>query len=106
MADGERTSTMGTLQELWELLVAYARQETIGPLKQIGRYVGYGVGGAVLVGIGVVFLALAALRALQTETGSTFTGNLSWIPYLIVLAGLSITIGVALNGIQRKGSRA
>ncbi|HSL57735.1 MAG TPA: hypothetical protein VK866_07830 [Acidimicrobiales bacterium] len=92
-----------TIQDIWELLVAYARQETIGPLKGIGRYVGFGVGGALLVAIGTVLLALAGLRALQTETGSTFTGNLSWIPYLIVLLGLSLVIGAAVSAINRKG---
>lgn len=103
MADTDRSAVPSTIQELWQLLVAYARQETIGPLKGIGRYLGYGVGGALLVAIGVILLALAGLRALQTETGSTFTGNLSWIPYLIVLAGLAVVIGVALGAINRKG---
>jgi hypothetical protein len=103
VADTDRSAVPSTIQELWQLLVAYARQETIGPLKGIGRYLGYGVGGALLVAIGVILLALAGLRALQTETGSTFTGNLSWIPYLIVLAGLAVVIGVALGAINRKG---
>lgn len=102
MADADR-SMPSTIQELWELLVAYARQETIGPLKGLGRYLGFGVGGALLVALGVILLALAGLRALQTETGSTFTGNLSWIPYLIVLVGLAVVIGAALSAINRKG---
>jgi len=33
--------------------------------------------------VGAVLLLLAGLRALQTETGTSFTGNLSWLPYLI-----------------------
>jgi hypothetical protein len=34
---------------------------------------------------------LAGLRALQTETGSTFGGNLTWLPYVIT-AGAAIVV--------------
>ena len=71
--------------ELWALTKDYARQETVDPLKGVGRYLGYGVAGALLGGVGVILLMLAGLRALQTETGDAFDGNLSWLPYLIVL---------------------
>lgn len=76
--------------ELWELIVAYFKQETVVPLKQLGRYVALGLAGSLLLGTGVLFLALAGLRALQTETGDTFDGNWSWAPYGIVLAVLLI----------------
>jgi Putative Actinobacterial Holin-X, holin superfamily III len=72
--------------ELRELVVAYAKQETVAPLRQLGRYVGFGLAGALVLGLGVVLLFVGGLRALQTETGSTFTGDLSWAPYLIVFA--------------------
>jgi hypothetical protein len=78
--------------ELWALTKDYARQETVDPLKGIGRYLVYGAAGAVLIGFGVVLLMLAGLRALQTQTGSALDGNLSWLPYVIVLvvaAGLA-----------------
>jgi NO-binding membrane sensor protein with MHYT domain len=78
------------VNELWELLVAYFKQETIVPLKQLGKYVAMGVAGSLLLGLGVMFLALSGLRALQTETGDAFDGNWSWVPYAIVLATLLI----------------
>ena len=87
--------------ELWSLTKDYARQETIEPLKGVGRYVAYGFGGALLGAFGVAMLLLAMLRALQTETGSTFTGNLSWLPYLIVLAVGCLLIGLAVSRIQK-----
>ena len=74
--------------ELWELIVAYFKQETVVPLKQLGRYVAFGLLGALLLGFGAVFLGLAGLRALQTETDTTFTGNWSWAPYVIMVAAL------------------
>jgi hypothetical protein len=63
---------------------AYAMQETVDPLRGVGRFIGFGLGGALVGGIGAILLVMAGLRALQTETGSAFTGHLSWIPYLIV----------------------
>lgn len=90
--------------ELWELSSAYAKQETIDPLRGLGRFLGYGVAGAVLLGVGSVLLLLAALRALQTQTDSTFTGNLSWAPYGIVVAGVALLSGLVIwRIVKRKG---
>ncbi len=80
--------------ELRDLVITYVKQETLVPLKQLGRYAGFGVGGAVLLGIGVALLGVGGLRALQTETGETFTGDWSWAPYLIVFAALLFGSGI------------
>lgn len=105
--DGPSKSIQQVATELWELATSYAKQETIDPLKGLGRFLGYGVGGAIALGIGVMLLLLAGLRALQTETGTTFTGNLSWAPYLIAVAVGSVLIGLALWRIsKRKGPGA
>jgi hypothetical protein len=88
--------------ELFELTKTYARQETVDPLKGVGRYLGYGMAGAVAIGLGVILLMLSALRALQTETGTTFTGSWSWVPYLIVLVVGAVLIALAVTRITRK----
>jgi hypothetical protein len=80
--------------ELRELVVTYVKQQTIAPLRQLGRYVGFGIGGSLLLGFGVVFLSLAGLRALQTETGTTFTDDWSWVPYLIMIFVLAVGAAV------------
>ena len=36
-----------TIQELWELLKGYARQETVEPLKNLGRRIGFGIAASV-----------------------------------------------------------
>lgn len=100
----ETPSPVESLAELKQLLVDYAKQETIGPLKALPRYLGLGLAGAVFVGVGLLLLALAGLRALQTETGSTFTGNWSWAPYLIVLVGLAGAIALLASFISRSRS--
>ena len=91
--------------ELWELSVAYAKQETVDPLKGLGRYLGYGLGGSLVFGFGSVLLLISALRALQTETGTTFTGSLSFVPYLIVSLVAALLVGLLVwRVVKRKGS--
>lgn len=86
---GKRDSLSTEARELVDLIAGYARQETIDPIKGLGKTVAFGVAGAVLVGLGSVFLALAALRAMQTET-EVFEDNLSWLPYFILFALLGL----------------
>jgi multisubunit Na+/H+ antiporter MnhB subunit len=71
-------------RELVDLVIAYTKQETVDPLKRLGKTVAFGVAGAMLVGIGGVFLALSALRALESETDFFERHNLTWAPYLIL----------------------
>lgn len=97
-------SLPGTVTDLWELVKAYAKQETVGPLKGIGRSIALGVGGSVVLSIGLILLSLAALRALQTETGSTFTGSWSWAPYLLTLIVLAVVIGLALAATRKRSA--
>lgn len=93
--------------EFYELVVAYAKQETVEPLKSLGRWILFGVLGALLLGFGIVFLALAGLRALQTETGSSFAGHWSWAPYGIVMFALFIGGGFTWKtGTARRGERS
>jgi hypothetical protein len=70
--------------EAVHLVIDYVKQETLTPLKGLGRFLALGVAGSLALCAGTVLLLLAVLRLLQGETGSTFTGHLSWIPYLIV----------------------
>jgi len=79
-----------------ELIKAYARQQTLDPLEGSGRWVGMGLLGSVLLVIGGVSMTLALLRVLQEETGTNFTGNLSWVPYLLTMTVL-ITLMVLLG---------
>lgn len=95
-------------RELVDLVVAYAKQETVDPLKGLVKRVIFGVIGAILLGAGVVFLALAILRVLQTEI-DTFDGNLSWVPYFILTVVLLvfglITFAAAGPGRVKKRAR-
>lgn len=89
------------ISELWELTVTYLKQETVEPIKGLGRYIALGVAGSVFVSIGVVLLVLAGLRALQEETGDTFQGNWTWAPYFITLIGCVFVIALSVRAISK-----
>jgi multisubunit Na+/H+ antiporter MnhB subunit len=86
-------------RELVDLVVGYAKQETVDPLKRLGKTVAFGVAGAVLVGTGGVFLSMAALRAMETETDFFYDHNLTWLPYLILTVALVAGAGISWVGL-------
>lgn len=94
--------------ETLQLIIDYVKQETLDPLKGLGRYIMFGVAGSVALAIGLVILSVAFLRLLQGETGSTFTGNWSWAPYLICTVVVVAVAGVAVWAVAkgRGGSNA
>ena len=105
MAAEQEKSVPALAAELWDLVRAYIKQETVEPIKGLGRQVAFGLAGSVLLSLGLVLLSLGGLRALQTETGDTFAGNWSWAPYLITLFGLVVLIALAVKVGMRKRKR-
>ncbi len=91
--------------EVVDLVKAYVRQELLGPLQGAGRWVSMGLAGSVALVAGVFLLLLSLLRALQTETGTAFDGNRSWIPYLIAVAALLAVITLLLRQVGKRGLR-
>ena len=106
----ERKTVRSTSEEFVQLVRDYAQQETLAPLQGLGRFVAFGVAGSVLLAVGVGLLLLSLLRVLQTETGSTFAGNLSWVPYLITAVAALLVLGLAAwrigAGPARRADRA
>ncbi len=90
------------LEELRTLVTAYAKQETVEPLKNLGRYLKFGLPGAVLMGTGLFLVCLSVLRALQTQTGGHLTGSLSWVPYFLTVVVLVLVIFVLVRLPGRK----
>ena len=83
----------GDARELVDLVIAYAKQETLEPLKGLGKNAAFGLGGALLLGIGGIFCSVAALRAMQSETDFFERHNLSYLPYfftVVILIVLSL----------------
>jgi hypothetical protein len=95
------------IAELWELVVAYFKQETMVPLQALVRVVALGLAGAFLLGFGVICVTVGGLRLLQEETGETFTGNWSWAPYGIVTVALLLVGGITWKvGTRRRQRKA
>ena len=103
----EQKSIPQVLSELWEMLVSYAKQETVQPLKGLFRFVGVGIGAMLLLGTGVVLMSVSVLRLLQTKEpfGWELTGSLNFIPYVVSLAVLGVLIGLAVFAIKPKRSK-
>jgi len=98
--DDEHESLPGQAQDLFRLVVGYAKQETLDPIKGLGRFLGFGLAGALVGSLGLVLLLLGALRALQTET-SAFEGRRTWIPYVLVVMVSASIAGGALKARSR-----
>jgi len=92
-----------TLQDLKDLLVAYAKQETIDPLRNLGRFLGFGLAGMALLTLGTFLLGLGLLRFVQTMTGDWVNDPWSWVPYLAPLLLWGSVIGVAVSRIGKGG---
>ena len=55
---GEDKSLATHVSELYELVLAYARQEALDPVKGLGRFIGFGLAGALVFGVGVVIMLI------------------------------------------------
>jgi len=113
VAQPSRSRTDKSIQthvtELWELTVRYAKQETVDPVRSLGRFLAFGLAGAVLISVGLLVIALGILRLLQIETRPHLGGNWSWVPYLVTIAFLAGVIGLLATRIgaeQRRAQRA
>jgi hypothetical protein len=98
-----------TLRELKDLVFAYAKQETTDPLRGLQRYVGFGLAGGLLLGMGAAFLAIGLLRALQENGGEWVHGNWSWVPYVIdvvLLVIVAALVWLARSRRARKSERS
>jgi hypothetical protein len=93
------------LSETIDLLKRYVQQETVGPLKVLLKGVLKGLVGGFLLAIGLVILVLGVLRVLQAETGTTFHGRLSWLPYVCALFAALILVGLVVGAAVRGGSK-
>lgn len=104
MAEDSPTSTSSddaSIGEVIEYVKAYAKQETVGPLKGAGRWIGFGAAGAILLGVGLSLLLLGLLRFIQSEWVRAASGRLSWLSYVIVLVVCVLLLVITMMRINQ-----
>ena len=82
--------------DAFQLTVDYLKQETIEPLRGLGRFLYMGIAGSFFLAFGILLILLGVLRLLQTETGTALKGDWSWVPYAVVIVLGLMVIGVAV----------
>lgn len=87
--------------DIVDYVKAYAVQETVGPLKGAGAWLGYGAAAALLLSFGIVLLLVGLLRMLQAEWVRSASGNMSWLAYLITLLVAVGVIALAISRIKK-----
>jgi hypothetical protein len=103
----DRPRTLGTkkdepsLNEVIDYVRAYATQETVGPLKGVGRWLGFGAGAAFAMGLGLMIVLLGVLRLIQTEFDRLATGSLSWAAYAVTLVLTIILLAITLMRVKK-----
>ncbi|MBS1847427.1 MAG: phage holin family protein [Actinobacteria bacterium] len=98
----ENPNPQRQLGELFDLTKTYARQETVDPIKSLGKFIAFGIGAAVLGAASIGLLLLGVLRVLQSETDHHLEGHLTWVPYLGTLVVACVIAGAAAAGISGK----
>ena len=104
---GQTTSASATkpvsdeIGDVFDLVKTYAKQETLGPLKGIGRKIGLGLAGAFCLGVGLFLISLGLLRLVQTKLPRIAQGAWSWVPYLIVFAFCALITTFAMSRISK-----
>lgn len=88
------------LAELYDLVVNYAKQQTIEPIRGVGRWLVFGLIAAVLMSIGLVLGVLGFLRLIQTTTIGE-SNSWSWTGYLITIVACIAVGWLAVSRIRR-----
>jgi len=95
------------LREIATMVVGYVKQETLEPLKGLGRFVAFGAAAVILAGLGILLLVLGGLRLLQDQAGSAFDGHLKFVPYLcaVVVCGAVAAAAIKAGTSPQKDRR-
>ena len=98
MPDSKQDASVG---EVIDFVKTYAKQETIGPLKGAGRWLGFGAAAAFAMGLGLMIVLLGVLRLVQTELDRLSTGSLSWAAYGVTLIVTLVLLALTLLRVKK-----
>ena len=86
--------------ELFGLVRDYVKQETLDPLRGVGRWLAWGTAGAIALLFGAVIGLVGVLRLLQAEVFAD-TETFTFVPYFVVAVVAVIFVWFSLTRIQR-----
>jgi len=86
--------------ERYEMVRDYVKQETLDPLRGVGRWLAWGIVGAIALLFGAVVGLIGLLRLLQAEVFDQPNG-FTWVPYMIIAGVAVVMIFISLTRIQR-----
>lgn len=89
-----------SVSELFGLVIAYGKQETLDPIRGAARWLAYGLVAILSLTLGFTMVALGLLRLLQFELFANST-TWSWVPYLIVTLFCTVVVALALSRINK-----
>jgi hypothetical protein len=81
--------------DLVDMSKAYLQQETLDPLKAVGRYAGFSIGGGLLLAIGWLLLAIAFTRWI---TDVLPTGEI----WEVAAYGIAAVVALMVAGVSMK----
>ena len=87
-----------SIPELIDYFRSYVMQETVDPLRGVGRWLAFGAAGAFCLGLGLVIVLLGVLRVIQEEWDGSSSGSWSWVAYLITLL---VAVGLLVITLMR-----
>jgi cytochrome c biogenesis protein CcdA len=97
-----QASTTDQVTDLVESVKAYARQETVEPLKGAARWLAMGTIAAVSLGLAMVFGAMGVLRLSQDLGGTLLDGSWSFLHYFITLIVMSALVWLTFSRISQR----
>jgi len=92
------------LEEVRDLFIRYFKEQTLQPLKDLGRFVLFGALGSIFVAFGVVVGLLGLLRMIQ-DLFPVLDGSLSFVPYLIVVVLAALVAAIVVQRIFAGAAR-
>jgi hypothetical protein len=98
----KRLTPTDLVTDLVDSVKAYARQETLGPLKGAARWVAVGTAAATSLGLAMVFLAMGVLRLSQDLGGTALDGSWSFLHYFFTLFIVSLLVWLSFSRISQR----
>jgi hypothetical protein len=95
-----RRGAVAEATEFKDLVVAYARQETVEPLRNLGHDLAFGISGAVCIATGMLLRGLQELSVFN-DPSEVAGGRFSWAPYTIVAVVGTIVAAIFLRQLVR-----